>query len=38
VPLDRIRRYLGAQGIALSKSFLVTQTARSAGIARSDRR
>lgn len=25
VPLDRIRRYLGAQGVALSESFLVTQ-------------
>ena len=30
VPLDRVRRYLGAQGLALSMSFLVSQTAHAA--------
>ena len=30
VPLDRVRHYLGAQGLALSMSFLVSQTAHAA--------
>ncbi|GEM_PF-794940 len=32
VPLDRIRLYLGAQGIALSESFLVTQVTAAANL------
>jgi transposase len=32
VPLDRIRNYLGAQGVALSESFLVSQIERAADI------
>lgn len=32
VPLDRIRLYLGAQGIALAESFLVTQIAAAADL------
>lgn len=30
VPLDRLRRYLGVQGVVLAESFLVTQTAAAA--------
>lgn len=32
VPLDRLRRYLGAQGVALSMSFLVSQTEAAADL------
>jgi transposase len=32
VPLDRVRRYLGVQGLALSMSFLVTQIEAAADI------
>jgi transposase len=32
VPLDRIRRYLGLQGIVLAKSFLVSQTEAAADL------
>jgi hypothetical protein len=32
VPLDRVRNYLGAQGIALSMSFLVTQIEHAADL------
>jgi len=32
VPLDRIRLYLGAQGIALSESFLVSQIGRASDL------
>ena len=32
VPLDRIRLYLGAQGLALSESFLVSQIGRAADL------
>jgi transposase len=32
VPLDRVRNYLGAQGVALSMSFLVSQVERAADL------
>jgi transposase len=32
VPLDRVRRYLGVQGVALAMSFLVTMTEKAADL------